>query len=123
MSIGDTVFDNGLSTITSNATRLDICSTDPGTTYATVTGNTLGNKTSITVGSPADAATGTGRRVVVSAITDGTVTGNGTASHWAITNATDTVYASGTITGGGQTVTSGNTFTLDAIDVIIRDPV
>lgn len=117
--INDNVFDQGLNYADTNGTRIDICSTDPGGTYATVTANTLGNDT-VNTGAPSNAATGTGRRVTVPAITAGSVTGTGTATHWALTNGTDTVVASGALTAS-QAVTSGNTFTLDAIDIIIRD--
>lgn len=118
-TINDTVFDNGLGTVTTNGTRLDITSVDPGVTYATVTANTLGNKT-VSTGAAANASTGTGRSVTVPAITDGSVTGTGTASHWALTNGTNTVYASGAL-AATQSVTNGNTFTLDSIEIIIRD--
>jgi hypothetical protein len=117
--INDEVFDQGLDWADTNGTRIDICSTDPGGTYATVTANTLGNDT-VNTGTTSNAATGTGRRVTVPAITAGSVTGTGTATHWALTNGTDTVVASGALTAS-QSVTSGNTFTLDAIDIIIRD--
>ena len=123
--INDEVFDQGLDfadAFAAGSPRVDIVSTDPGGTYATVTGNTLGNKTGASIGVTADAATGTGRRVTLAAITDGSVTGSGTATHWAITNGTDTVLASGALSSS-QVVTSGNTFTLDAVDIIIRDPV
>ena len=116
--INDEVFDQGLDYADTNGTRLDICSTDPGGTYATVTANTLGNKTLNTGATEAGAVDG--RRVIVPAITDGSVTGTGTATHWALTNGTDTVIASGALTAS-QAVTSGNTFTLDAISITIRD--
>ena len=118
-AINDEVFDQGLDWADTTGTRLDIVSTDPGLTYATVTGNTLGNKTSYSVGATQDGATD-GRRVIGQAITDGTVSGTGTATHWAITNGTDTVVASGALSSS-QAVTSGNTFTLDAISITIRD--
>lgn len=118
-AINDSVFDAGLQTITTNGDVMHITSVDPGTTYATVTGNTLGNDT-ITTGSPADASAGTGRSVTTSAITAGNVTGDGTATHWALTDGTSTVYASGALSAS-QSVTSGNTFTLDAVEIIIRD--
>ncbi len=120
MFINDEVFDQGLDWADITGTRLDIISTDPGGTYAAVTGNTLGNKTiGITV--PEDADSGTGRQVTVPAITDGSVTGTGTATHWAIHNASDTVVASGALSSS-QAVTSGNPFTLDEILITIRDP-
>jgi len=115
----DNVYDSGLSYITSNGTRIDICSQEP-TTYAQATSTyTLGNKASLTVGSPTNGTTD-GRKVVVPAITDGSVTATGTASHWALTNASNTLIATGSLTSS-QSVTSGNTFTLDAIDITIRD--
>ena len=119
MFISDEVFDQGLDWATTNGTRIDIVSTDPGGTYATVTGNTLGNAT-VTTGAAAAGATD-GRRVIVPAITAGTVTGTATATYWALTDATANVVASGLISAGGQAVTSGNTFTLDAISITIRD--
>jgi hypothetical protein len=117
-AINDEVFDSGLDWADTNGLRIDIVSTDPGLTYATVTGNTLGNRT-VNTGAPQAGATD-GRRVVVPAITDGSVTGNGTATHWALTNGSNTVVASGALTAS-QAVTSGNTFTLDEISITIRD--
>lgn len=116
--LNDNVLDNGLSWADTNGTRLDLCSTDPGGTYATVTSNTLGNKT-VNTGSP-EAGAVDGRKVRVPAITDGSVTATGTATHWALTNGTNTVVASGAL-DASQGVTSGNTFTLDAIDITLRD--
>ncbi len=117
-AINDEVFDQGLDWADTNGTRIDITSTDPGLTYATVTGNTLGNDTVNTGTTEAGAVDG--RRVIVPAITAGSVTGTGTASHWALTNGTNTVVASGALSSS-QSVTSGNTFTLDAISITIRD--
>ena len=117
-AINDEVFDQGLDYADTNGTRIDITSTDPGLTYATVTGNTLGNDT-VNTGAPQDGVTD-GRRVVVPAISAGSVTGTGTATHWALTNGTNTVIASGALSAS-QAVTSGNTFTLDAISITIRD--
>lgn len=115
----DNVYDSGLSYITSNGTRIDICSQEP-TTYTQATSTyTLGNKTSMTVGSPTNGNTD-GRKVVVPAITTGSVTATGTATHWALTNASNTLIATGSLTSS-QGVTNGNTFTLDAIDITIRD--
>lgn len=119
--IHDDVFDNGLSYITTNGSRIDICSQEP-TTYTEATSTyTLGNKTSLTVGSPTNGDTN-GRKVVVPAITDGSVTGNGTASHWALTKVTaTTALLAANSLASSQAVTSGNTFTLTAIDITIPD--
>lgn len=115
--IADSVYDNGLSYATTNGTRLDICTSEP-TTYAGVTGSTVGNKT-VTTGAPQDGAT-SGRRVVVPAITDGSVTGTATATSWALTDGVGELLAAGPL-NTSQAVTSGNTFTLDATSVTIND--
>ena len=116
--IADTVFDNGLTTVDTNGTRLDICSQEP-TTYAEATSTyTLGNDT-VNTGA-AEAGATDGRRVIVPAITAGSVTGTGTATHWALTNGSSVLYATGSLSSS-QAVTSGNTFTLDAVSITIRD--
>ena len=67
--IADSVFDAGLATVQSGGTRIDICSSEP-TSYATIARVTLGNKTGLTTGAPANGAVN-GRRVTVPAITIG----------------------------------------------------
>ena len=117
--ISDTVFDTGLAVLTANQDRIDICSQEP-TTYTEATSTyTLGNKTAATTGAATSGATD-GRRVIVSAITDGSVTGTGTATHWAGTDGTSALYTTGALSAS-QAVTSGNTFTLGAISHTIRD--
>lgn len=120
-SLGNRVFDYGLDALDSDADRLDICSQEP-TTYAEATSTyTLGNKTSPTIGSPADRAGG-GREVTVSAINDGSVTGTDTATHYAITDTVNSrLLATGSLSSS-QSVTSGNTFTLTEFDIGIPDP-
>lgn len=116
--IADTVFDNGLTVLDTNGTRIDICSSEP-TTYTEATSTfTLGNDT-VNTGAPQNGATD-GRRVIVPAITSGTVTGTGTAAFWALTNGSTTLYATGSLSSS-QAVTTGNTFSLDAISITIRD--
>jgi len=114
--INDRVFDNGLTVLDTEANRLDICSSEP-TTYTQATStNTLGNKTSLSIGAPG-ARTPNGRKVTVAAITDGTVTGTATATHWAITDTVNSrLLATGALSAS-QAVTSGNTFTLGEFDI------
>lgn len=120
--IADYVFDAALSKLDLEANRLDICSTEP-TTYALATtagANSLGNKTSLSIGAPAD-RTPNGRKVAVAAITDGVVTTNGTAGFWAITDTTNSrLLATGAL-AATQVVTSGNVFTLPTFDIGIAD--
>jgi hypothetical protein len=118
--INDRVFDNGLSVLDTEANRLDICSAEP-TTYAQATStNTLGNKSGLSVGAPEDRSPN-GRKVAVAAITDGSVTATGTASHWAISDTGNSrLLATGAL-AASQAVTSGNTFSLGAFDIGIPD--
>ena len=117
--INDEVFDQGLDYADTNGTRIDICSQEP-TTYAESTSTyTLGNKTGLNTGATQDGAT-SGRRVIVPAITDGLVTGTARATHWALTDGASILVATGSLSSS-QSVTSGNTFTLDAISITIPD--
>ena len=116
--INDEGFDQGLDWIDTNGTRLDICTAEP-TTYTEATStNTLGNDT-VNTGATQDGATD-GRRVIVPAITAGSVTGTGTAADWGLTDGSSVLIATGDLSSS-QAVTSGNTFTLDAISITIRD--
>lgn len=120
-TLGDRVFDNGLTVLDTEANRLDICSTAP-TTYTEATATyTLGNKTSLSVGAPAD-RTGGGREVTVASFTDGSVTGTGTAAYYAIVDTTNSrLLATGSLSSS-QAVTSGNTFSISAFKIGIPDP-
>ena len=116
--INDEVFDQGLDYADTNGTRIDICSQEP-TTYTEATSTyTLGNDT-VNTGVTENGATN-GRRVIVPAITAGSVTGSGTATHWALTDGASILVATGALSSS-QAVTSGNTFTLDAISITIAD--
>ena len=117
--INDEIFDGGLDYADTNGTRIDITS-QVATTYTEATSTyTLGNKTGLNTGAP-EAGDTDGRKVVVPAITDGSVTGTNTATHWALTDGSSVLLATGPLTSS-QAVTSGNTFSLDAIDITIRD--
>ena len=119
-TIHDNVYDNGLAILDTYADRLDLCSQEP-TTYAEATSTyTLGCKTTITVGSPEDGATG--RKVAVSAISAGSVSGTNTATHFALTDVSSvTLMITGAL-AAPQAVTSGNEFTLTAFDITLPDP-
>jgi len=120
-TLNDRVFDNGLTVLDTEANRIDITSIE-ATTYAEATStNTLGNSTSLSIGAPADRAGG-GREVTVAAITDGSVTGTGTATHYAIVDTINSrLLATGSLSAS-QAVTSGNTFTLSSVAIGIPDP-
>lgn len=101
--------------------RVDITSQEATTYSEATTGGTysLGNKTGLTFTAITNASPD-GRQISTPAITDGTVSNNGTATHWAITDGASVLIATGALSAS-QAVTSGNTFTLDAINLIHRD--
>lgn len=120
-TLADRVFDSGLGILNSEVNRLDICSQEP-TTYTEATSTyTLGNKTSPTVSSPADRSGG-GREVTVSAISDGSVTATGTATHFALVDTNNSRLLVAGALDSSESVTNGNTFTLTSFKVGIPDP-
>lgn len=125
--LNDRVLDFGLNELTTNGNRLDITigeaiSYAEATTIGDGVGNrSAGNKTSLSIGAPAD-RTPTGRRVTIAAITDGVVTFTGTVSHWAVTDTVnERLLATGSLSAS-QAVTDGNVFTLTAADIGIPAP-
>ena len=120
-TISDYVLDAALTKLDTEADRIDITSQE-ATTYTEATSTyTLGNSTSLSFGAPEDGDT-SGRKVTAAAITDGTVTGSGSATHFAIVDVSATrLLATGSLTTP-QSVTSGNSFTIAAFDVEIPDP-
>ena len=92
------------------------------TTYTAATSTlTLGNSTSLSIAAPSD-RTGGGRKVTVSAISDGSITGTGTVTHYALVDTTNTRLLATAALTASQSVTSGNTFTLASFDIGIPDP-
>lgn len=116
--INDEVFDGGLDYADVNGTKIDICSAEPAD-YAGIAAVTLGNETGLNTSVPEDGDVD-GRKVVVPAITDGDVTADGDAAYWALSDGSAVLVASGAL-DSPQTVTNGNKFTLDAIDITIRN--
>ena len=120
-SLGDRVFDEGLTVLSDEANKISITSQE-ATTYTG--GNStyaLGSSTSLSIGSPADRSGG-GREVTVSAISDGSVSGTGTATHYAILDTTNSrLLATGALSAS-QSVTNGNSFTLASFKIGIPDP-
>lgn len=121
-TLNNRVFDNGLTVLDTEANAIHITSQE-ATDYTGATSTfTLGNSTSLSIGAPAD-RTGGGREVTVAAITDGSVTGTGTATHYAIVDTVNSrLLATGSLSAS-QSVTSGNSFTLSSVAIGIPDPV
>lgn len=120
-SIGDRVLDNGLTVLDTEANAVHVTSQE-ATTYTEATSTyTLGNSTSVSIGAPSD-RTGGGRKVTMSAISDGSVTGTGTATHYAIVDTSNSRLLVAGLLTASQSVTSGNTFSLASLDIGIPDP-
>lgn len=119
--LNDRVLDNGLTVLDTEATALHICSQQPAT-YAEATSTyTLGNKSSISIGAPADGVSN-GRRVTVASITGGSVTGTASATHYAIVDGNNSRLLAAHSLSSPVSVTSGNTFSLGAFDITLPDP-
>ncbi len=110
----DEVLDQGLDWAIAVGDRLHLCSADPTGNYAAVTTSDLGNA-AIALGAAEDGAA-SGRRIVCpqTTITPGD---SGTATHWAITDNSAIVVASG-ILASSQAVSTGVDVTISAYDAI-----
>ncbi len=120
-SLADRVLDQGLNILDTEANKITITSQE-STTYASANStHALGASTSLNIGSPADRSGG-GREVTVQAITDGSVSTSGTATHYAILDTNNSrLLATGSL-ASSQSVTSGNSFTLATFTIGIPDP-
>ena len=124
--LSDNVLDFGLDYIATDigdaALRVDICYTQAPVTYAEATSTfSCGNEQDITTTGPANGTT-SGRKITIDAITVGDVTATQTAGWWALTDGSSILIAVGPL-ASTQAVTSGNTFTLTAIEIEIPDVV
>lgn len=120
-TIADYVLDAALAKLIGEADRIDITSQE-ATNYTEATSTyTLGNSPSVVFAAATDGDT-SGRKSTCGAISDGSVTASGTATHFAISDVSESrLLVTGTLTTQ-QSVVSGNTFTVAAFDVEIPDP-
>ena len=120
-TIADRVFDNGLTVLDTEANKIVVTSQE-ATTYTEANATyALGNSTSLSIGAPVDRSGG-GREVTAAAITDGSITGTGTVTHYAIVDTSNSrLLVTGSLSAS-QSVTSGNTFSLASFTVGIPDP-
>ena len=120
-ALANQIFDNGLNHLANNTERLYLLSADPGLTWANIAAYTLGHKISPSIASPTDRGAG-GREVVVLAITDGLVTGTGDATHYALTdNSESLIFVSGAL-DATLSVTNGGVFAVEEFAIGIPDP-
>lgn len=107
------VLDSGLSVLDEATATLHLCSARP-TTRAEALSLSLGNKAGITISAPADRSP-SGRKVTISAVSVGTVTAAGTATHYAVIDATR-LLVEGTLTAP-VVCPLGGTFETAAVDI------
>ncbi len=129
-TIDDSVYDDGLDAGLQNIgaagnVDLHICNAQP-TTYGNATTKdtySLGYKVDVTITGPA-AGDASGRKVTISAITDGTVdcTGTDDATYFALVDTNTSTLLVTQALNATKAVTDANTFTLTAFDVEITDP-
>ena len=120
-TLDNRVFDNGLTVLDTEANKLLITSQEAATFAEANATYALGDTTSLSIAAPSD-RTGGGREVVAAAISDASVTGNGTATHYAIVDTVNSrLLATGSLTAS-QVVSSGNTFSLGSFTIGIPDP-
>lgn len=119
--LNDRVFDNGLSILDTEANKILVTSQEAGDYTEANSTYALGNSTSLSIAAPTDRSGG-GRKVVVSAISDGSITATGTATHYAIVDTANSRLLATAALTASQSVTNGNTFTLATFDIGIPDP-
>lgn len=119
--LNDRVYDNGLTVLDTEVTHLYITSQEASTFVNTTTTYTLASKATPTVGAPS-ARSGGGRKVTVSAITDGAVATTGTGTHYTLTDATNSRLLAAGPLSASQVLTALNVFTLTAFDIGIPGP-
>jgi hypothetical protein len=120
--VDNRVYDNGLTVLTNETTHLYICSQEAATYEEATSTYVLGVKESPTISSPSDRSGG-GRKVTISAITDGTCTEDGVATHYSLVDSTNNrLLISKTLTSSGQ-VQDTFLFKLSEITIGIPGPI
>lgn len=119
-TLHDDVLDGALNVVKNNTENLYICSSMPTTFTEASSTYKLGVKASPSFTGPADDTSG--RKVTVDAITNGSVTGDGTAGYVALTDDSASKLLAAQALNSSQSVTTGNTFTLTAFKIAIPDP-
>jgi hypothetical protein len=115
------VLDAALDVIRTTTTQLFLCSQSPtdftgaGTTYK------LGTKATPSIGAIADNVTGGGRKVTVASFSDGSLSAAGTATHVALCTASALLHVAPL--ASSLSVGSSGSFSSNAYDVAIKDPV
>ncbi len=114
------VLDSGLTILTTEVNRLYWCTAEP-TTYALAVSLSVGTKATPTVSSPAD-RTPSGRKVTISAITNGAGTASGTITHWALVDSVNSRLLATNEIEDTWATNNGDLITSVAFDIGIPGP-
>ncbi|MGG9998667.1 hypothetical protein ACQU0X_01080 [Pseudovibrio ascidiaceicola] len=115
--LADSVLDAALTEVSSNAVALHICTQAPSSYAQATSTHSVGSKSGLSF-SAASNASPNGRKMSTS-VSNGSVSGNGDATHWAIVSGSE-LLAYGELTAN-QIVTSGNKFNLPGVEIIMPD--
>lgn len=118
--IEDRAFDNGLTVLDTEVNEVTLCSQSPTTYAGAHTTYMLGSKATPTVSAPTDGTTG--RKVTLSAITDGVLANAGTATHIALSDTGNSRLLAVLPLASSVTVAASGTWTCTAADVTYADP-
>ena len=120
----DAVYDAGVgyfNDAANNVTRVDVCTTEPTTHAEAITTYTIANYVIDNTDFSLAAGDTSGRKAILAQQTGNNATGTGAANFLAFTTTIGTVFV-GVIDADGDSITSGNPVTINAIDVLeIRD--
>ena len=117
-TLSNSVLDGGLDYLVAETTTLHICNTEP-TTYSQATGSASLGSGSCSVTGPSDGSPD-GRHATVGAVTGGSVTATGTATHYALVSGSE-LLATGDISPT-RSVNAFDTFSSPSSTVTFRDP-
>jgi hypothetical protein len=125
MYLNDRVLDQGIKILSDEADRIDVCSAEPATYTEASSTYSLGFKdhgaSGSAFGDPGD-RTPSGREVLSTAVTDGEVTDDGTATHWGVSEVGNTRLLAASSLSASQVLTDGNAFSLPSFAIGIPDP-
>lgn len=117
--LNDRVIDNGLASLKAEADKIYVCSAEPATFTAAISTNALGNKNfgAGSVFGAIAARSPNGRKLTSVAVTDGSTTLTGTATHFATVDSANSRLLAAATLSASQVVTSPNLWTLGTFEV------
>jgi hypothetical protein len=119
--LNDRVFDNGLSVLSTETEEMHICSQEPVDFTGASATHSLGSTATVSVAAPSDRSAG-GREVAIAAVTDGAIDANGTATHYALVDATNSRLLAAGALATSQQVANGNTWATAEFKIGFPDP-